>query len=709
MFRFSGKRCLFILNIMLAFVISACSGGSSNPTPLVKQPPSSAKLVTPADDGELERWLKSELVKSYQVRDVSYYYAAMGSKVTTGGATAELTLAAAPASATSSSQASGDSSANTYSTTNVQELGVDEGDLLKTDGEYIYLVRGSRFLVLKGEPAEQAAIVSDIDLKEQISELHLANSRVTIITASYSGYPVTTDSGTAGGAGGTAAPGKAAGMASPVMPGTALTRVYNYDVSTPTAPALSSKFDFPGTLQGSRRINDTVYLITNYHIDLPSPVTAWNYLQSGSYSAEAYSQASTKASAENMRRIEALTLSDMMPTYSVTPYSDGVEGTTIVKPLVNSSDVYIPVNGNGTDLSLVIALDSAAATPVVTSSGVISSWCQIYMSPESLYLASSNSWAWVEPVQGIVQTNINPEPWTALHKFSVTNGVGKPLYKGSGMVTGWLNNQFSMGEYNGYLRIGTTRGGWWGEGISNRLGVLAEQDGTLVEKGSIEGLASGEKIYSMRFDRDRGYMVTFRQTDPLFTFDLSDPQNPRQVGELKVNGFATYIHLLGEDKNRLLTVGRSADSGGRVTGNKLQLFDVTNLAAPTLLGEYEMGSGWSTALYDYHAFLYYEGILAIPYYSYGDASGLYSSGLEVFDVGETGLSKRGNIQAPAVSSGYSYADTVDRALIIGTDIYAIAHRSVTIAGSAQLDVKKTVALPESYTFYGFGGGGVQPL
>jgi hypothetical protein len=488
--------------------------------------------------------------------------------------------------------------------------------------------------------------------------------------------------------------------------------VYSYDVATPTAPVLQTRFDFPGNLQGSRRINNTIYLIANYRIDLPTPVSAWNYLPSGSYNVDSYNQASATAATENLRRIEALTLAEMLPTYSRTTYAGGVAGAATVLPVVASGDVYIPESGNGTDLSLVIALDNSAAQPVVVSSGVISSWCQIYMSPESLYLGSTNSWAWIEPMQGVSQSVSNPEPWTALHKFSLANGIGKPLYKGSGVVTGWLNNQFSMGEYNSYLRIGTTRGGWWGEGFSNRLAILTEQDGALVETGRVEGLAQGEKIYAMRFDRDRGYMVTFRQTDPLFTFDLSDPRNPRKVGELHVNGFATYIHLVGQNNNRLLTVGRSADASGRVTGNKLQLFDVTNLAAPALLGDYELGDGWSTALYDHHAFLYYEplGILAIPYYNYGSTSAGYSSGLRVFAVNSIGITQRGVVQAPTVSSGYgAYADTVDRAVIIGTDIYAISHRSVTVAGTTLLDIKKVIGLPEGYGYYAYPGqvgGGV---
>ena len=264
-----------------------------------------------------------------------------------------------------------------------------------------------------------------------------------------------------------------------------------------------------------------------------------------------------------------------------------------------------------------------------------------------------------------------------------------------------MADSYILLHYEGYLRVGTTRGGWWCEGISNRLAILAEKDGTLAETGSINGLAQGEKIYSMRFDKDRGYMVTFRQTDPLFTFDLTDPVNPKKAGELKVSGFSTYIHLVGQNNNRLLTVGRSADATGRVTGNKLQLFDVPSLAAPALLGDYDLGDGWSAATYDPHAFLYYEplGILAIPYYSYGSTTTSYSSGLRVFDIGEKAITQRGVIPAQAVTSGYgSYADTVDRSLVIGTDIFAIARRSVTVAGAAGLNIKKVVGLPEGFSY-----------
>jgi hypothetical protein len=161
-----------------------------------------------------------------------------------------------------------------------------------------------------------------------------------------------------------------------------------------------------------------------------------------------------------------------------------------------------------------------------------------------------------------------------------------------------------------------------------------------------------------------------------------------------------------------LTIGTSADSSGRVTGNKLQLFDVSNLAAPKLLDSEELGAGWSNALYDPHAFLYYDplGILAIPYFTSGATLDSYGSGLNVFRVDpvEGSIVLQGVINAPtlAASSGsynYTYIDTVDRSVIIGANIYAMAHRSVTVAGSADLSVIKNVILPESYAYGGVVG------
>ena len=668
-----------LLLLIITPLFSACSSGSGS-TLQNNTTANAAKLITASDSTVLIKRLKAELAKRYQRQEARYYMSGMKS----GGALPPVAAAnGTPADATTSLNSVGGSASTAHSNTNTQEIGVDEGDLVKTDGTFIYLARGSHFLILSARPADQTAIISDLDLQEQISELYLNNGRVTLITT-----PVNNVLTIAPLIAGTTS-------ASPVF------HLHFYDVSVPAAPSLTLKYEFPGTLQGSRRINDTMYVISNHRIDLPKPATPWDYLAATGYTWNDFDTASAKATTENLKQIDALTLTDLLPAYSRTVYTGDVAGAPFTGPIVNSTDISYPESGNGTDLSLVIAIDTSTTRPTVTSSGVLSSWCRLYMSTDALYLTSGNDWFWIEPVAGITMPTANPEPSTAIHKFSVANGVGKPLYRGSGVVNGWVNDQFSLGEYNGYLRIGTTRGGWWGEGISNQLAIFSEQNGNLVETGRVDGIAAGEKIYSMRFDRNRGYMVTFRRTDPLFTFDLSDPKKPFIAGEIKVNGFATYIHLIGPDNSRLLTVGQSADATGRVTGNKLQLFDVANLATPLLLGDYELGSGWSTALYDYHSFLYYEplGLLAIPYYDYSNAA-VYSSALRLFDVNPEGIVDRGIIPAEPVSSGYgTYADTIDRAVIIGTDIYSIAHRSVTVADASTLTIKKRLQLPEGYWFY----------
>jgi uncharacterized secreted protein with C-terminal beta-propeller domain len=257
-----------------------------------------------------------------------------------------------------------------------------------------------------------------------------------------------------------------------------------------------------------------------------------------------------------------------------------------------------------------------------------------------------------------------------------------------------------MGEFNGFLRMGTTRGGFWGENISNQMITLYENNGELAEAAKIENLALGERIYSMRYDGNRGYMVTFRQTDPLFTFDLTDPFNPILKGELKVSGFATYIHPFGENNNRLMTIGRAADETGRVTGNKLQIFDVSNLANPALLFEYELGMGWSDAIYDHHAFLYYapKQILAIPYYSYDYFTYKSSSGLRVFNATETSLSLLKEISHTDSSQLNYWSSNVDRAVIIGNYIYSISGQKIKANNLNDLSQESSLSLPQGNAY-----------
>lgn len=688
--RFLANRCILLLLVLL--LVGCDDGGndssassqptnnsvtlqetSGNSTP--EQSTEPVTLQTASDDRVLEQRIKSELVKRYERQESRYLYYTQDA-------------IAPPQQAAFNAKDSSSGGTPSYSTTNLQETGVDEGDLVKTDGSYLYLARGTHFIVLRAQPAATSSVVSDINLNDWINELYLENGRVEVVTASSRTTEALRTTGDV--------PQKA-------TYNTPVTRLHVYDVADPASPKLTTRYEFPGTLQGSRRLGSTIYLVTNHRIDLPFPAYPWDYLRYGIFEQQAYERAAARAQSENLRMIAELTLADMIPTYTWTSYSGMTAGTSQTVDAVVPGDLYYPVTGNGTDLSLVFAVDMARRPDAIASSAVFTSWSTVYVSPESLYLASGNSWDWITPLATDSRELSNPEPSTAIHKFAIAASGGKPVYRGSGRVPGWLNNQFSMGEHDGFLRVGTTRGGWWGEQISNRLSILAELDGALEEVGRIDGIAPGERIYALRFDRERGYIVTFRQTDPLFTLDLSNPEKPRVAGEIHVSGFATYIHLIGDDNNLLLTIGRSADESGRVTGNKLQIFDVSNPTIPFLVDDFELGSDWSSALYDHHAFLYYRplSLLAIPISGYSGTDFSYHSGLRLFSIDPAdGFGERGSIRTSTIATPYgSYVDNVDRAVIINNNIYAIATESVTVAELDPLQVLTTVELPKIYRGY----------
>jgi uncharacterized secreted protein with C-terminal beta-propeller domain len=179
--------------------------------------------------------------------------------------------------------------------------------------------------------------------------------------------------------------------------------------------------------------------------------------------------------------------------------------------------------------------------------------------------------------------------------------------------------------------------------------------------GELRGLAPGETIYSTRFLGDRGYMVTFRQVDPLFVFDLADPAEPTLLGELKIPGFSEYMHPL-EDDLHLLTIGFDGTDDGQITGLALQIFDVTDPTDPKLSHKQvisEQWSGWSEALYNHKAFTLYRDVLAIPFEGYDDVNGVYGSALRLFRVSSSeGITELGSIDhSPYIETAPATATT----------------------------------------------------
>ena len=233
----------------------------------------------------------------------------------------------------------------------------------------------------------------------------------------------------------------------------------------------------------------------------------------------------------------------------------------------------------------VVTLDLAANS--INRTSILAEPGEIYASASNLYVATRHWWWWPAPGQ---------RDTTYLHKFDISQ-PGSAVYVASGTVDGHIVDQFSMDEAaSGHFRVVTTintrvvdptnPNNWWGTTqTTNRLSVLGENAGYLDVVGQSPDLAPGESVMSSRMIGDKGFVVTFRQVDPLFTFDLSDPTNPRKVGELTIPGFSTYLHPM--DANHLLTIGTymPAPANGQpqnwqARALQLAIFDVSDMAHP---------------------------------------------------------------------------------------------------------------------------------
>ena len=271
---------------------------------------------------------------------------------------------------------------------------------------------------------------------------------------------------------------------------------------------------------------------------------------------------------------------------------------------------------------------------------------------------------------------------TDIHKFDISDPASS-TYVATGRVTGFMLSQWSMSEYEGNLRVATTTSPdwWWGADRESEsfVTVLEEQDGELVEVGQVGGLGKGERIYSVRFIDEVGYVVTFRQTDPLYTIDLSDPTNPEVVGELKILGYSAYLHPVGD--GLLLGVGQDATDEGRTLGTQVSLFDVSDLANPERLHNFTLDNGYSSVEYDHRAFLHWPetGLTVIPVqtWSWDEETETESgfSGAIAIEATRDGIQEIGRIThgKNTESEEYWWAPPIERSLVIGDSLFTYSY------------------------------------
>jgi len=443
---------------------------------------------------------------------------------------------------------SGDSSGE-YSETNVQVEGIDEEDIVKTDGKYIYSVSDNEITIIEAYPPENMKVIVsmtadeiiDIDFNYSYARIVgifidsgklVAISNIWVSTGSY--YYWIQD---------------------------AFTMISVISLEDVNNPSLENCIGISGYFAASRLMEDCLYVVANYDLfRFATEETDFNLPE--------------LCTAENRDELEPQRI--------------------IYDPEADDSSRFVDI--------LALNLNSGKINYLSVIAGYTS---VVYMSHNSLYL-TNEKWIYDDgPVEPILIFESENRAFTKIFKLDID--MLNMKFVAEGEVRGHLLNQFSLDEYQSYLRVATTNS--WNE-LENNIFVLDEE---LELVGALEGLAPDERIYSARFMGETLYLVTFRQIDPFFVIDLSNPTNPKVLGELEIPGFSSYLHPV--DDSHVLGIGME---DGRV---KISLFNVSDPMHPVETGKYVIGTSysWSEATWNHKAVLFDEdrGVLSIPISTYG--------------------------------------------------------------------------------------------
>ncbi|MFP3902409.1 MAG: beta-propeller domain-containing protein, partial [Acidimicrobiia bacterium] len=536
-----------------------------------------------------------------------------------------------------------------FSRTNVQVAGIDEPDIVKTDGERILAVAGGRLHLAS---AEREEIIDSVDLPEDAggARLLLSGDRVVVMYGGAGYRP----------ASGAPSPDLPTSSTGPVLPTTRLVQV---DIDGDTL-RVTDRVELEGSFVSARMTGDVARVVLHADPQARLPLVA---------PASPTDEAQAQARQLNQRVIEDAAPEDFLPTWR--QLSEG--GEVIAEGrLMDCADAHAPRTFAGFGMVAVATIDVSEGVASGVSSaggtGVMAGGETVYASSEHLYVAAPE-WPEVVPggdvrggtggVSGTVgdgsgrdiAVDVAPEPVdfdTDIHRFDISD-PRRATYEMSGQVDGRLLDQFAMDEHDGHLRVATTTGMPWAGGpdeSESHVTVLAPDGGALVPVGQVSGLGRGETIRSVRFMGDVGYVVTFQQVDPLYTIDLSDPEQPRATGELKMLGYSAYLHPIGDGK--LIGVGQDATERGVETGTQIALFDVRDPAAPKRVAQATLPGARSDAEQNHHAFLWWapEELAAIPVSTYDRESFQGLVGFDV-DADEGSITERGRVRHPARPGG----------------------------------------------------------
>jgi hypothetical protein len=473
-----------------------------------------------------------------------------------------------------------------FTTTNNQEAGVDEMDMVKTNGTELFIAEGRAVHIVKSWPAAEADMLSTVELGGWAHGALLEGDTLVV----FSSVDEVDDRW---------------------MHGWNATRVTQIDVSDPADPVVVRQRDMEGWVRDARLIDGEMFFVLGQYLDLGWET--WDELwqarnQIGDFPWELEGperEAVIAQQREQLRPKVAAILADV-DAATLLPSMIDVDGNA-PRPvaMMQCDDIYVPDALGPMSMLAVGHLDLADNS--IDTTGLLADGWQVYASTDNLYVAQSSQWWWGWEAENVSQ----------IHQFGL-HADGEPTYEGSGEVEGWLYDSFAMSEFDGHLRVVTSDlQMWWGDSEApepaNNVFVMKNEGKGLEVVGRIGGIAPNETIRAARFMGEKAYIVTFEQIDPLFSIDLSVPTDPRITGELKIPGFSAYLHPIGDD--HLLAVGMAGLDTGELTGVAVNLFDVSDPASPELVQSHEIegdGWSWSEAMWDHHAFTYHRDVLTIP-------------------------------------------------------------------------------------------------
>lgn len=530
--------------------------------------------------------------------------------------------------ATPAIKAVAESGAVDYSTTNIQVQGVDEGDFVKNDGKYIYVLAQNKLVIVDAFPAAQANTLSTTELQGRPRNIFVSGDRLIVFTEDDAQVMVFPQYDYR-----------------PMPRYTTKTNAIIYDISDRKKPVQVSNFSINGNFFQSRMIGDYVYFIVkdsvyyyNDFVDVPvimkGPTKIMSpdvyYFDNPEQNFVFHTIASVNIKSDKINA------KSFMMGYSDNLYVS--ENNIYITYRKNQPVPYYNAQNEERFYAVVLpylpkdAQDKIIAIRDTTGLSSSEKWDNISSIMEDTYnkMTESQKQEYTTNVQKAAEeyeTKLAQErDRTVIQKININKGDIEYMAKGE--IPGSLLNQFSMDESGDNFRVATTSQIWTGMGSKqyNNVYVL---DKDLVITGKLEEIAKDERIYSTRFIGNRLYMVTFKRMDPLFVIDLSDPKNPKVLGELKIPGFSDYLHPY--DENHIIGVGKeTADNqwgGTSIKGVKLSLFDVSDVSNPKQLDQYEIGASGtdSEALQDHRAFLFdkKKNLLVIPVREVKDTPGYY--------------------------------------------------------------------------------------